>query len=67
MKLNDANPDPEIIGIDLLPNKSNYFIGKDPKRWRTGIANYAKVRYAEIYPGIDLTYQLDSRNLVAVS
>ena len=52
----DANPDPAITGLDELPGKSNYFIGNDPSRWHTDIAHYAKVRYGDIYPGVDLVY-----------
>ena len=51
-----ANPDTVMSGEDELPGKSNYFLGKDPQKWRTGIPNYARVRYQEIYPGIDLVY-----------
>ncbi len=39
-----------------LPGKSNYIIGNDPKKWRTNVPNYAQVRYAQVYPGIDLVY-----------
>jgi hypothetical protein len=35
---------------------TNYFIGNDPKRWRTGVATYRKVRFREVYPGIDIVY-----------
>jgi hypothetical protein len=31
-----GNPAPEVEGMDPLPGKSNYFIGNDPKQWRTG-------------------------------
>ncbi len=41
---------------DPLPGRVNYFIGNDPSRWRTNIATYNKVRYAGVYPGIDLIY-----------
>ena len=43
-------------GRDELPGKSNYFVGNDPRKWRSGVANYAKVQYRGIYPGIDLVY-----------
>ncbi len=56
MKLVKANPSPKIEGLDQLPGKSNYLIGADPKRWRKGVANYAKVRYREVYPGVDLIF-----------
>jgi hypothetical protein len=56
MKLAGANPDPQVTGLDELPGKSNYFIGNDPKKWRTNVPTYAKVRYEEVYPGIDVVY-----------
>jgi len=49
-----ANPSPQVMGLDELPGKSNYFISNDPKTWRTNVRNYAKVRYQDIYPGVDL-------------
>lgn len=56
MKLLGANPTPAVSGIEELPGKSNYFIGNDPKKWRTDVRNYARVQYQSIYPGIDLIY-----------
>lgn len=44
------------VGSAKLEGTSNYFIGGDPKGWRTGIPNYAGVKYEAIYPGIDLVY-----------
>jgi hypothetical protein len=41
---------------DPLPGRVNYFVGSDPSHWRTNIATYNKVRYAGVYPGIDLIY-----------
>ncbi len=42
--------------LDPLPGHTNYFLGGDPARWRTGIAQYARVRYRNVYPGIDLVF-----------
>ncbi|MFB3923454.1 MAG: beta strand repeat-containing protein [Terriglobia bacterium] len=56
MKLLGAKADPLVQGLDELPGKSNYLIGNDRKRWRTGVPNYARVRYTEVYPGVDLVY-----------
>jgi hypothetical protein len=54
--LDNANPNARIEPIDELPGKSNYFIGDDPRMWRSGIPTYARVRYAAIYPGVDLIH-----------
>jgi len=56
MKLVGSNPQPQIEGLGQLPGISNYFIGNDPKQWRTNIPNYSKVKYHNVYPGIDLAY-----------
>ena len=54
MKLVGANPAAQVTGLEKLPGKSNYFIGNDPKKWRTNVPTYAKVRYENVYSGIDL-------------
>jgi Beta-propeller repeat/HYDIN/CFA65/VesB-like, Ig-like domain len=56
MKLLGANPSSQVTGLDELPGKSNYFIGNNPKKWRTDVPNYARVEYKSIYPGVDLVY-----------
>jgi uncharacterized protein (TIGR03437 family) len=43
-------------GINRLPGRSNYLVGSDPAQWRTGIANFEKVRYSGAYPGIDMIW-----------
>jgi hypothetical protein len=58
-----ANPDSEVIGMDELPGKSNYFFGSDPQKWRTNVPNYAKVKCVGVYPGIDLIYYGSQRQL----
>ncbi|MCA1685861.1 MAG: SBBP repeat-containing protein, partial [Planctomycetia bacterium] len=45
-----------LVGQNLLPGKSNDYVGSDPSRWHTDIPNYGKVEAADAYPGIDLTY-----------
>src|ERR1700690_1222280 len=56
MKLAGANVDAKVTGTNELPGKSNYFIGNDPKKWRTNVPTYAKVKYQNVYPGVDLVY-----------
>ncbi len=52
MKLSGAHPT-SISGVDQASGTVNYFIGNDPKSWRTNIRTYRKVRYQDVYPGID--------------
>ncbi len=57
MRLVGANTDPIIAGVEPLPGRMNYFRGHDPKKWHAGVETYAKVRYEEVYPGIDVLYR----------
>jgi hypothetical protein len=51
-----VNPNARVAGSDRLPGVSNYLVGNDSAAWRTSIPQFAKVRYEEVYPGIDLVY-----------
>ena len=56
MALDGVNKNPAASGDELLPGKSNYFIGNDPAKWHRDIPQFARVRYQDVYPGIDLVY-----------
>jgi hypothetical protein len=58
-----SNPKPNITGMDKLPGKSNYFIGSEPSKWRVDVSNYARVKVEDVYPGIDLVYYGNQRQL----
>ena len=46
-----------------MPGIVNYFIGNNPAKWHTNIETFGKVRYSELYPGIDLVYYGNPRQL----
>lgn len=56
IELLGANPASKAQGEALAVTRSNYFIGNDPAKWRTNVPNYGRVRFSEVYPGIDLLY-----------
>ncbi len=56
VKLLGAKAEPKMTGLDRLPGVSNYFLGRDRSKWRTGVPHYAKVGYEGVYPGIDLVF-----------
>jgi hypothetical protein len=58
-----ANPQAHVIGVEELPGKSNYFIGNDPTQWHTNVPTYDKVKYENVYPGIDLLFYGNQRAL----
>lgn len=63
MGLEGANPQAKISGIGPLPGKVSYFLGNRPERWRTGIPTYAKVKYSQVYPGVDLVFYGNKKKL----
>jgi len=56
MQLVRANRRARVVGENQLAAKTNYFIGNDSGRWRTGLANYERVKVKQIYRGVDVVY-----------
>lgn len=56
MRLLGASRSGRLRPLERLPGRSQYLIGPDPKRWRTDIPNYRRVRLDRAYPGIDLVF-----------
>ena len=56
MTMPGANQQPVITSEDQQPGVKNYFIGNDPKNWHTNIPAFARVRYHDVYPGVDVVY-----------
>jgi len=56
MKLAGSNPKAALTASEPLPGTSNYILGNDPSQWRHNIPQFARVRYENIYPGINLAF-----------
>jgi hypothetical protein len=56
MRLRGANPAPAVTGEGETGVRTNYFRGDDPQNWHTDVARFGRVRYAQVYPGIDVVY-----------
>ncbi|HSK72497.1 MAG TPA: hypothetical protein VK892_12410, partial [Pyrinomonadaceae bacterium] len=56
MSLADSNKNPQISGEEETAGKVNYLVGNDRDKWLTDIPTYQKVRYKNVYSGIDLLY-----------
>ena len=56
MQLLGANPTAQGVGINAQDYASNYLVGDDASQWHENIANFAGVKFADVYKGIDLTY-----------
>ncbi len=46
----------EATGLESTGGFSNYLVGGDSKRWRTGIPQYGRVKVSAVYPGIDVVF-----------
>ncbi len=51
-----ASPQPAIYGQSETGGASNYFRNEDASHSITGARHYSRVRYASLYPGIDLVF-----------
>jgi gliding motility-associated-like protein len=51
----NANLAVTITSVNEYPEYYNYFIGNDPKRWKSRVHAYSTVNYTNLYPGINLT------------
>ncbi|MCX6626609.1 MAG: SBBP repeat-containing protein [Candidatus Solibacter sp.] len=63
MSLIGANAKATAAGLARQPGVVNYFMGNDPKKWRSAIPTYGKVAYPEIYPGVELVFYGNQRQL----
>ncbi len=63
MKIAGANASAETTAENLLEGKTNYIRGSDPGKWKTDIANFERVRYSNIYRGVDVVYYGSGKQL----
>src|ERR1700730_2008203 len=63
MQLIGANRTPSMTGFEELPGKVNYLIGNNPAAWQTEVSLFSKVETQEVYPGVDLVFHGDEKEL----
>jgi hypothetical protein len=63
LRLVGANPQTELHGLETLPGKVAYYRGHDSSSWQEDVPLFAKVQYAAVYPGVDLVYYGNDRQL----
>jgi hypothetical protein len=55
LSLLHSNPAPQIEAQDPLSTRTDYFLGTHDN-WHAHIANYGRIRYHDVYPGVDMVY-----------
>lgn len=63
MQFAGASSGAQIHGGGEMPGKVNYLIGNDPSKWQTGLSTFGDVQVANLYPGIDLVFHGNQRQL----
>jgi hypothetical protein len=63
MKLVGASAATTITGLEPQSGVVSYLIGNDHKKWHTGIQTFGKVNFAQVYPGVDLVFYGNQRQL----
>ncbi len=53
---NGANKNSEITSEAQMPGVVNYLLGNDPTKWQKNVPTYERIRYNQLYEGIDLVY-----------
>ena len=43
-------------GEQALGHSTNHFRGSQPEQWHLGVPSFSRVRYPEVYPGVDLIF-----------
>ena len=52
----NANPAPEVSGLDPYPHYYNFFLGRDPRRWASHVSVFNTLQYKQLYNNIDLLF-----------
>jgi uncharacterized protein (TIGR03437 family) len=60
MRLCRMNPHSRLEGLDPVAIRTSYFRGRDAARWVRDAPHYSKVRYRDVYPGVDLVFRQDT-------
>lgn len=52
-----------LTGLEVLASKGHYFTGKHPQNWRTDVTQFARVKQPDVYPGVDVVWYGNQRQL----
>jgi hypothetical protein len=54
---------PREVSLEGGASTVNYLAGSDRRDWRVGLVAHARVRFADVYPGIDVAYYGTDRDV----
>jgi len=53
----------QVNGLENSPTAISYFLGDDPKNWRSNIQSYNLITLGEVWPGITVNLKANSNNI----
>lgn len=56
LKFVNGRSSPVIQSLGEAAHRTHYLIGDDPSQFRTDIANFERVVYGDVYPGVDVVF-----------
>jgi hypothetical protein len=56
ISMQNSSRDVTVTAESRLPGTVNYIIGNDSNKWRTALPTFERLRYADVYHGVDLIY-----------
>ncbi len=63
MSMLGSNPAAQPTAEDPQSGGMNYFIGNDPSKWHSDVPLFGQVSYRNLYPGIDLAFHGNGKQL----
>jgi hypothetical protein len=60
IRFKQCNPDPLIEKENAGADYENFFLGNDPEKWTSHVANFKKIWYRNLYPGVD--YEIEAQS-----
>jgi hypothetical protein len=63
LKFAGGNASARLEALDSLPGNANYFFGNNSNQWFTGAARFGRIKYHDLYPGVDLIYYGNQQQL----
>ena len=63
IRLAGSLPPASVQGLDALPSSTGYFLGNRPQEWKPRVPHYRRVRFEDVYPGVDVVYYGNGQQL----
>ncbi len=63
MRFEGTAAGPREVTPERAPGTVSYLVGSDAGAWRTGVPTYSRVRYLDVYPGVDVAYYGTDREI----